>query len=589
MNKLKSNLPNLSNLILMKRLVPYYKKFTRTFFTDLIFVSLKSCCDLLFPIIFKLAMDAVDQSKPSLPMTLTQLGIIYVLMFVIELVGTYYVDYIGHSMGAKMEAAMRHDLFARCQKFPVPFYDESKIGHIMSRLTSDLFEIGEFAHHCPEDILIISLKVVISSMTLFRFNWKMSLLIYAIIPVLCAFVVFFFKRMKIANHESKVQLGELTAKIEDSLLGIRLVKSFANEHFEQKNFDKQNNKNLQTRISFYKAFGSLRTANRFFFNAMYVVVIFFGMFLIVTRQAKTQDIITYLWYVGSLVAAASKFMLSFDMYQKGLTGVERFCEVMDLPVETHPNTKKIDISSVKGEVEFKNVEFSYKKTGAPVLKNFNLKIKPNEKIAIVGATGSGKTTICNLLKNFYTVQKGEILIDNININLIDPSCLHEIVGFVQQNVYMFNGTILDNIKYGKLDASFEEVVEATKKAKIFDFINSIENKFNAQTGERGTKLSGGQKQQISIARLFLKNPKILILDEATSSLDSENEKTILAALNELTKNKTTITIAHKLNTIKTADVIYLIENGTIVESGTHETLLENKSSRYNKYYNNFFA
>ena len=223
------------------------------------------------------------------------------------------------------------------------------------------------------------------------------------------------------------------------------------------------------------------------------------------------------------------------------------------------------------------------------MKNFNLKIKPNEKIAIVGATGSGKTTICNLLKNFYTVQKGEILIDNININLIDPSCLHEIVGFVQQNVYMFNGTILDNIKYGKLDASFEEVVEATKKAKIFDFINSIENKFNAQTGERGTKLSGGQKQQISIARLFLKNPKILILDEATSSLDSENEKTILAALNELTKNKTTITIAHKLNTIKTADVIYLIENGTIVESGTHETLLENKSSRYNKYYNNFFA
>lgn len=577
------------NSHLIKRLMPYYKKFLKTFSTDLIFTALTTSCDLIFPLIFKAAMDAIEQSKPGLFLTLSQLGIMHILIFLIELIGIYYMNYIGHAMGSRMETAMRHDLFAHCQKLSVSYYDENKIGQIISRLTSDLFEIGEFAHHAPEDLLIVSIKTVISFIILMNFNWWLTLIIYSIMVLMFIYINHYFKQMKIANHKNKVQLGELNSKIEDSLLGIRLIKSFANENFEQKKFDEQNNKSLQTKIVFYKSFGAFRAANRFFSNAIYLIIVVVGAIMLANHQTKIQNIMAYTGYVTGLITAVSKLLSFFDTYQKGLTGVNRFCEIMDLNIETRPNAKKIDPASIRGEIEFKNVEFSYQSASVPTIKNFNLKIKPNEKIAIVGASGSGKTTICNLLKNFYTVQKGEILIDKININSIDPTSLHEIVGFVQQNVYMFNGTILDNIKFGKLDATFEEIVEAAKKAKIFDFINSLEHKFNTHTGERGTKLSGGQKQQISIARLFLKNPKILILDEATSSLDSENEKTILNTLNELSKNRTTITIAHKLNTIKTADTIYLMKNGTIVESGNHETLLKKENSLYNKYYNNFLT
>lgn len=577
----------LSNFSLIKRLIPLYKKYFKTFILDILCVAIHTTCDLIFPLLFKTLMDLIYNPKPNLTFRITTIGIIYVLIFILAVLSNYYTNYIGHVMGSKMETTMRNRLFSHCQKLSVSYYDNNKIGQIISRLTSDLFEIGEFAHHAPEDVLIVLIKAVLTFVILINFNAWLTILIYLVMPLMIIYISHYYKKMKIATQANKVQIGELNAKIEDSLLGIRLTKSFANESLEFKKFHLQNIKTLHTKIRFYKAYGAFRAVNRIFSNLIYLIIIVAAIFLLVNRKTTVQNVIAYTSYITGLILAISKLLSFSDTYQKGLTAVNRFCEIVDLPIREKVNAKKLDPNKVVGKIEFKNVDFSYDSKSKPILHNFTLKINPREKIAIVGASGSGKTTICSLLKNFYSVDKGEILIDGINVEQIDDQNLNEIVGLVQQNVYLFTGTIMDNIKFAKPNASFAEIVEATKKARIFDFINSLENKFETNIGERGTKLSGGQKQQICITRMFLKNPKILILDEATSSVDSENEKTIIAALNELSKNKTTITIAHKINTIKNSNIIYLLNHGEIIQKGTHNELMNAPNSQYRKFYENF--
>lgn len=581
MEKLKSNL----NLI--KRLIPYYKQNLGIFLLDLTFAISTSILDLSFPLLMKHFIKIIEFPQTNLVFELTKLAFFYLIVITIELIGTYYINYIGHSMGAKIETSMRNDLFVHCQKLPISYHDNNKIGQIISRLTNDLFEIGEFAHHAPEDILIVLMKLIIPFTVLFDFNPVLTLIVYGLLLPIMVIISLFFKKMKTANHKTRVEIGELNSKIEDSLLGIKLVKSFANEPFEQKKFNVQNKKTLATKISFYRTYGLFMTFNRLFYCIEVLIFILGGSLILKNNLIEGTTLIIYTGYVDRIMAAIYKILNVSDIYQKGLTGINRFCEIVDIPIAKKKNPIKLNQAKVKGKIEFKNVYFSYEDKSKPIINNLNLKIEPNEKIAIVGSSGSGKTTICNLLKNFYTIQKGEILIDNINIEKIESKSLHNIIGLIQQNVYLFTGTILDNIRFGKLDANFEEIVEAARKAKILNFINSLENKFHTNIGERGNKLSGGQKQQISIARLFLKKPKILIFDEATSSLDSENERLIMESIEELSKNKTTITIAHKLTTIKKADTIYLIKNGNIVEKGTHNSLMKNSNSNYRKFYNNF--
>ena len=580
MKKLKSN------FILIKRLFPYYKQNLGVFILDLIFAITTSILDLIFPIIVKIFINLIEKSKPDLIFSLVKLGFLYILILTLELIGTYYVNYVGHSMGTKIETFMRNDLFAHCQKLPLSYHDNHKTGQIISRLTNDLSKIGEFAHHAPEDILIALTKTVAPFLILLNFNCWITLTVYGLLIPIFLTVKHYFKKMKISNQKLQVQLGELSSQVEDSLLGLKLTKSFSNEAFDRKKFNIQNRKTLIEKIELYKSFGCLRTFVRFAYCMESLVFILCGSFLLSHKLTEGATLFIYATYLDKIMAAISKLLSFSDIYQQGLTGINRFCEIMDLPITKKSNPIKLNHSTFQGEIEFKNVNFAYNSNSKLILKNFNLKVKPNEKIAIVGASGTGKTTICNLLENFYDVQSGEVLIDGINVNNIDQNSLHKTIGLIQQNIYLLTGTILDNIKLGKLDATFDEIVEASKKAEIFNFINSLKNKFNTYIGERGTKLSGGQKQQISIARIFLKNPKILILDEATSSMDSENEKIILQTLNELSKNKTTITIAHKLHTLKTVDKIYFLQNGTIVESGTHDELLKNKNSIYRKYYKN---
>lgn len=575
-----------SNLGLIKRLIPYYKQNLGIFILDLVFAITTSILDLAFPIMVKVFVHLIEKPKPDLILSLIKLGFLYILVLALEHIGTFYVNYVGHSMGTKIETSMRNDLFAHCQKISVSYHDNNKIGQIISRLTNDLSEIGEFAHHAPEDILIALTKSVVPFIVLFNFNCWITLTIYGLLIPTFLVIGLCFKRMKAANQEVRVQFGELSAKIEDGLLGLKLTKSFSNEAFEQEKFAIQNEKTLKTKIKFYKYFGFLKTFVRFAYCMEVLIFVLCGGLLLSKKLTDGATLFIYAAYLDKIMAAISKFLGFSDMYQRGLTGINRFCEIVDLPVKKKTNSIELNPATFNGKIEFKNVTFAYDSNSKPVLKNFNLKVNSNEKIAIIGASGTGKTTICNLLENFYSVQKGEVLIDNLNVEEIDSNSLHKTIGLIQQNVYLITGTILDNIKLGKLNATFEEVVEAAKKAKIFNFINSLENKFETYIGENGTKLSGGQKQQISIARIFLKNPKILILDEATSSLDSENEKIILQALKELSKNKTTITIAHKLHTVKNSDMIYLLKDGAIVESGTHSELMKKENSIYKNYYKN---
>lgn len=498
----------------------------------------------------------------------------YLGLSIIDIAATYYMASIGHIMGARLETDMRKDLFSHLKRLSYSYYDETKLGQIMSRITNDLFDVTEFSHHCPEEFFIAAIKIIGAFIILSFVNLPLTLIIFAFIPSIFIFFPYFNKKMRKTLKETRVQIGEINSQIEDSLGGIRVVKSFANEEIEQNKFDSGNNKFLSIKKAFYKYLAKLQSCNRLFDAIIYVSVSMFGSIFILKGLISAGDFIAYLLYVSTLLTSILRIIDFTEQFQKGMTGIDRFFEVMDTPIEIEDKENAIEIKYVKGDILFKDVSFKYSDSSDYVLKNINLHVSPGKNIAIAGPSGSGKSTMCNLISRFYEVTSGAIYIDGTDIRDITQESLHKSIGIVQQDVYLFSGTIKENIEYGRPGASEEEIIKAAKLAGVDEFISSLANGYNAYVGERGVKLSGGQKQRISIARVFLKNPPILIMDEATSALDNYSEKIVQSSLEKLAEGRTTLTIAHRLTTIKSADEILVLTENGIEERGTHSELIK---------------
>ncbi|MBE6632540.1 MAG: ABC transporter ATP-binding protein, partial [Ruminococcaceae bacterium] len=479
-----------------------------------------------------------------------------------------------HIMGTKIETDMRHDLFSHLQKLSFSYYDNAKVGTLMSRITTDLFDVTEFSHHCPEEFFIAGIKIVCSFAILCTMNVWLTLIVFAVIPPMILVLLFFRKRMRDGFRESRKHIGELNSQIEDSLLGIRVVKSFAREALEQDKFDEGNKKFLSIKTRVYKIMAGFQCSTRFFDGLMYIVVVVAGAVFMMYEKISAADFV-YLMFVTTLLTSIRRIVEFSEQFQQGMTGIERFSEIMDTEPEIKDRNGAVKLENVNGNVVFENVTFRYESENSNVLTNMDLKVKAGESIALVGPSGGGKTTLCSLIPRFYDVNSGHIYIDGKDIKDVTLNSLRDNIGVVAQDVYLFSGTVKENIAYGKTDASDEEIEAAARLAGAHEFITQLNDGYNTYVGERGVKLSGGQKQRISIARVFLKNPPILILDEATSALDNESEKIVQESLEKLAVGRTTFTIAHRLTTIKGADrILVLTENG-IVESGSHEELLGN--------------
>lgn len=569
---------------LIKRFLPYYKKYKWIMVADLFCASLTTLCELVLPLIVRHITDAATAEVMTLTAkTIILCGVIYLILRIIDTAANYYMASVGHIMGTKIETDMRGDFFAHLQKLSFSYYDNAKVGTLMSRITSDLFDVTEFAHHCPEEFFIAGIKIVCSFIILCTMSLPLTLIVFSIIPPMIVVLMMFNRRMKDGFKESRAQVGELNSQIEDSLLGIRVVKSFANEGVEEEKFDKGNKKFLTIKTKVYHIMASFHSSTRLFDGLMYIVVVVAGGLFMLKGKIGAPDYIAYLMFVTTLLTSIRRIVEFAEQFQRGLTGIERFCEIMDTEPEIVDAADAKDIENVRGEIEFRDVSFSYESDDKKVLSHLDLKVAPGESIALVGPSGGGKTTLCSLIPRFYEVTSGEILIDGANIKDITMHSLRNHIGVVAQDVYMFSGSIKENIAYGKLDATDEEIIAAAKLAGAHDFITSLADGYDTYVGERGFKLSGGQKQRISIARVFLKNPPILILDEATSALDNESERLVQRSLETLAKGRTTFTIAHRLTTIKNADrILVLTENG-IEESGSHEELLK-KGGIYSELY-----
>lgn len=574
-------------LHLIKKIIPYFKKYKRIFILDLFFALMTTTCELVYPVLLRHITNTISFSPELLTLnSIIFIGLIFLLVSIIEIIGIQYMTSVGHIMGAKIETEMRKDLFDHIQKLHISYHDNNKIGQLMSRLTTDLFEITEFTHHCPEEFLIAGVKIIVSFIILSYFNIYLTLIIYATLPFVVIFSAHYNKKMQKALKQNRIQVGELNSQVEDSLLGIRVIKSFAGEDIEREKFNDSNIKTLKTKQIFYKIMGKFRAIEMSFTNFMYLLLIIVGSIFLTLGQISPGDLVAYAAYISVLIVSISKILEFTEQFQKGITGIGRFVEVMETDIDIKDTDNSITLTNVTGKIDFKNVWFKYSGSKKSILKGITLSINPNENIALVGPSGAGKTTMCTLIERFYDVTDGQILIDNVNIKNIKLNQLHKIVGSVHQNVHLFTGSIYDNICYGDKDATLDDIIIAAKKAGIHDFINSLPDKYDTYIGERGVKLSGGQKQRISIARVFLKNPPILILDEATSALDSESEKIIQESLEKLSQGRTTITIAHRLTSIKKADKIYVINDGKVIEQGTHQELLSN-SNLYKNLYQNY--
>ena len=560
---------------LIRRFLPYYKKYKWILFLDLFCASLTTVCELVLPLIVREITGVATESPHALTVELIlRCGLLYIALRIIDTCANFYMASVGHIMGTKIETDMRRDLFGHLQKLSFSYYDNTKIGTLMSRITTDLFDVTEFAHHCPEEIFISGIKIICSFIILSTMNLYLTLIIFACIPLIIVSLVFFRKRMKNAFNESRKQTGELNAQIEDSLLGIRVVKSFANESVEEEKFDKGNQLFLKIKKGAYYVMGAFQSTTRLFDGLMYIVVVIAGGLFLVYNKISPADYVAYLLFVTTLITSIRKLVEFSEQFQRGITGINRFSEIMDIEPEMVDSKNAINITNVQGNIEFKNVYFSYESEKKEVLTNLSLTVNKGESIALVGPSGGGKTTLCSLIPRFYEVTSGDITVDGKSIKDITLHSLRESIGVVAQDVYLFSGSVRENIAYGKSNATDEEIIESAKMAGAHDFIMSLPQGYDTYVGERGVKLSGGQKQRISIARLFLKNPPILILDEATSALDNESERIVQSSLERLAKGRTTFTIAHRLTTIKNADrILVLTENG-IEESGTHTELIE---------------
>lgn len=574
----------MSNISLIKSVIPYFNRYRNILFIDLLCAGLTTASEMILPLILRYLTNVGIADPGSLTINLiVRIAVIFVLIKCVELVAVYYMASIGHIMGAKIETDMRFDMYKHLQTLSDNFYNETKVGQIMSRMTNDLFDITEFSHHCPEEYFIGFIKICISFVILLNINVPLTLAVYVMIPVMFISTSKFKNSMRRAQKKQRVHVGDLNSSIEDSILGIKVVKSFANEDIELEKFERDNNKFLSIKELFYKSMAGFNTVNRSIDGLMYFIIIVFGGYQMMNGRLEPGDMLAYIMYVTTLLATVKRIVEFTEQFQKGMTGIERFNEIMSIEAEIVDSPHAIDLTDVRGDIEFKNVSFRYNKKLDYVLENFNLDIKAGNNIALVGPSGGGKTTVCALIPRFYDVSEGGIFVDGKNIKDFSLYSLRNNIGIVQQDVYLFSGTIMENIRYGKPDATEEEIIEAAKLASAYDFIMELEEGFDTYVGERGVKLSGGQKQRISIARVFLKNPPILILDEATSALDNNSEEVIQESLEVLSKGRTTITIAHRLTTIQNADMIVVMTADGIVEKGSHEELMENKAYYYNLY------
>ena len=541
---------------------------------DLFCAALTTLCELVLPLIVREITDKATSTPMALTVSLVlRLGAVYLILRIIDTVANYYMASVGHIMGTRIETDMRRDFFGHLQKLSFSYYDNAKVGTLMSRITSDLFDVTEFAHHCPEEFFIAGIKIICAFVILCTMSVPLTLIVFATIPLMLLVLTKFNRRMRAGFRESRVQIGELNSSVEDSLLGIRVVKSFSGEKVEEEKFEQGNQKFLSIKKKVYRAMAGFHSSTRFFDGLMYIVVVVIGALFMIWGKISPADYVAYLMFVTTLLTSIRRIVEFTEQFQRGMTGIERFYEIIDEDPEITDAPDATDAENVCGNVEFKNVSFRYETENKNVLTALDLSVKAGESIALVGPSGGGKTTLCSLIPRFYEVSDGEILLDGKNIRKLTLRSLRDNIGVVAQDVYLFSGSIRENIAYGKRNATEDEIIEAAKLAGAHDFIMSLPNGYDTYVGERGVKLSGGQKQRVSIARVFLKNPPVLILDEATSALDNESEKLVQESLEKLAHGRTTFTIAHRLTTVRNADRILVLTEDGIAESGTHEELV----------------
>lgn len=572
----------------LKKLFAYYGPYKSLFYSDMFFAILGAAVTLVIPLVVRhITNEVVYFEKPQAREAILMLGALMVALVLLEIFCNFYIAYFGHIMGAKMEADMRRDIFGHYQKLTFAFYDNQKVGHLLSRITSDLFDISELLHHGPEDLVISVIKIIGSFAILLAVNVRLALVAFAFIPVMAVFAFIFNGKMRKAFKRNREKIAEINSQIEDSLSGIRVVKSFANEKEEMKKFKRGNDNFVAAKKISYKYMGIYHSGLGAMSTLITVVVLVVGVVMMLSGTVALTDLITFLLYIANFTDPVKKLVAFTEQFQNGYTGFERFLEILSIAPDIEDKPDAVSVGQMRGEIEFRDVSFRYDDQNDRVLNHINLKVDAGDYMALVGPSGVGKTTLCSLIPRFYDVSSGSITVDGIDIRDIKLDDLRNNVGIVQQDVYLFAGTILDNIRYGRMDATDEEVVRAAKNANAHDFIMSFPQGYHTDIGQRGVKLSGGQKQRLSIARVFLKNPPILIFDEATSALDNESEQVVQKSLEGLAKERTTFVIAHRLTTIQNAQKILVLTEDGIAEEGTHEELLLKKGIYEALYHRNF--
>lgn len=568
----------------LKKMMGYYKPYLKIFWADMFFATLSAAVALTIPLVVRYVTSTlIYLPADEIIRQITYIGIGLVVLLAIDCYSRFFIGNYGHVMGAKMEYDMRAELFGHMQKLSFSFYDDAKVGQLMSRITSDLFDITELLHHGPENIILSVLKITGAFVILVSINGWLALAAFAVLPFMFAFALTLNKKMRRAFRANRVKIADINAQIEDNLSGIRVVKSFANEDIENEKFRVGNDGFLAAKKNSYHYMGSFQAGVGVFTTMIQVSVILVGTVLIAHGRVDMTDLVTFLLYIGVFTDPIRTLVDFTEQFQNGYTGFERFQEIMNIRPDIEDAPDATPIGMVKGEIEFDNVSFQYKDNQENVLNHINLKVPAGAYMALVGSSGAGKTTLCSLIPRFYDVTGGRIMIDGKDIRSVTLKSLRDQIGMVQQDVYLFAGTIFENIQYGKPGATREEVIEAAKNANAHEFIMAFPDGYDTDIGQRGIKLSGGQKQRLSIARVFLKNPPILIFDEATSALDNESEKVVQDSLEKLAKNRTTFVIAHRLTTIQNAEKILVLTEDGIAESGTHEELLA-QGGLYEKLY-----
>lgn len=561
----------------LKRLFSYYRPYKGLFYSDMFFAILGAAVTLVIPMIVRyITNDVIYFDRADARHAILILGAVMLALVALEVFCNFYIAYFGHTMGAKMEADMRSDIFGHYQKLTFAFYDNQKVGHLLSRITSDLFDISELLHHGPEDLVISIIKIIGSFVILLTVNVKLALIAFIFIPVMAIFAFYYNGKMKTAFKRNREKIADINSQIEDSLSGIRVVKSFANENVEMKKFNAGNENFVAAKKLSYKYMGIYNSGLGAMSTLITVVVLLAGVSLMLNGSIVVTDLITFLLYINNFTEPVRKLVNFTEQFQNGYSGFERFLEILSIAPDIADEPDAVSLKEVKGAIEFKKVSFYYENESEKVLDNLDLKVEAGDYIALVGPSGVGKTTLCSLIPRFYEVSEGGIFLDGTDIRHIKLEELRSHIGIVQQDVYLFSGSVMDNIRYGRPGATDEDVVRAAKNANAHEFIMSFPDGYDTDIGQRGVKLSGGQKQRLSIARVFLRNPEVLIFDEATSALDNESEKVVQQSMENLAKNRTTFVIAHRLSTIRNAQRILVMTDQGIAEEGTHEELLRKR-------------